>query len=358
MQFMNQTQGNGINFGGNINPNQVPQDQKKTGPRGYADVTLENARVAGYITFFPNADTKHQSAKFTVMVNRDYTDRNGNVIPKATPVSVQAWGSLADVVCFFCGKGKQLNIKGELVNYDRVIQMNADGSAKTTRETTVTIQRLTLLSDPMSEIRENSKKNMTTILGQIAAEGTFHPNNIQLIVERLAANMFMQTDKQPMGGFNLQLAQQTGKHGKYGYVWTKDVGFWYKQLGFGEPGSDLGYEKKGQSGTIGFQGQPSLGQPMQPQTNIGAPMQPVQPMMMGQQPVQPMVAPQQPIMMAPQPVQPQVAPQQPALQPQVAQQAVTEQVPMTPEAVQEPVEVPKMEAEPTNEENPSDPFAG
>lgn len=269
-----------------VNPN-TPQDQQKAGSRGYADVTIENAYVAGIVTFYPNQNPKHQSARFTVAVNEDYVNADGQVVNQAQFISVQAWGKTADVACFFCEKGKKVNLQGTIKNFNRVRGILPNGKADTVTETTISINRLTLLNDSMSSTAANATKNTVKVLGQIAAEGIFHPNNIQTIAERVVGRMFTKKNRIPMTPYNPMISSQTGKHGPYGYVWTKDYKYWFEALGFGKAGSDLYRQESGK---------PTLAQPQVPAQNLGSPQMAQGPVMVGgvqqgvvQSPVQPQV---------------------------------------------------------------------
>lgn len=49
---------------------------------------------------------------FSVAVNEDYTDQQGNKVEKATWVKVSAWGRLAEVCAEYLGKGSKVFVMG------------------------------------------------------------------------------------------------------------------------------------------------------------------------------------------------------------------------------------------------------
>jgi single-strand DNA-binding protein len=96
-------------------------------------------------------DGQQKLALFTVMVNRYWTDREGNKKSVGVPHPCQAWGKFADVVQSYCGKGKEVAIQAEFRNPDeRDAQGNFVRNFPTFR-----VMNIQLGNDPMpEEVRE------------------------------------------------------------------------------------------------------------------------------------------------------------------------------------------------------------
>lgn len=80
--------------------------------RGYNKVIL-----IGNVARDPETKTTTNQktfAKFTVAVNREWKDANGNKVSEADFINCQAWGKLAEIVRDYVSKGKQVMVDGRL----------------------------------------------------------------------------------------------------------------------------------------------------------------------------------------------------------------------------------------------------
>jgi len=115
---------------------------------------LKKVILIGRLTKDPtehNTQNGHKAVRFTLAVDRNFKDANGN---KQTDfISVVAWNQTADLIIKYCKKGKEIAIVGRLQTGSYT---DKDGQKKYT--TDVIVEDMQLLSDP----KDNSQSDKGT----------------------------------------------------------------------------------------------------------------------------------------------------------------------------------------------------
>ncbi|SNX54142.1 single-stranded DNA-binding protein [Thermoanaerobacterium sp. RBIITD] len=118
---------------------------------------LNKVILIGRLTKDPvehNTQSGHKAVRFTLAVDRNFKDANGN--KQADFISVVAWNQLADFIVKYCKKGKEIAIVGRLQTGSYTGQ---DGQKRYT--TDVVVEDIQLLSDPKgnSDSNKGAKNN-------------------------------------------------------------------------------------------------------------------------------------------------------------------------------------------------------
>lgn len=99
-----------------------------------------------------NTQSGHKAVRFTLAVDRNRKDANGN--KQADFISVVAWDKLADLISKYCKKGKEIAIVGRLQTGSYTGQ---DGQKRYT--TDVVVEDMQLLSDPKNSSNSKNSNN-------------------------------------------------------------------------------------------------------------------------------------------------------------------------------------------------------
>ncbi len=99
-----------------------------------------------------NTQNGHKAVRFTLAVDRNFKDANGN--RQADFISVVAWDKLADLISKYCKKGKEMAIVGRLQTGSYTGQ---DGQKRYT--TDVVVEEVQLLADPKDSKNNDNNSN-------------------------------------------------------------------------------------------------------------------------------------------------------------------------------------------------------
>ncbi|MBE0069887.1 single-stranded DNA-binding protein [Thermoanaerobacterium thermosaccharolyticum] len=99
-----------------------------------------------------NTQNGHKAVRFTLAVDRNFKDANGN--KQADFISVVAWDKLADLISKYCKKGKEIAIVGRLQTGSYTGQ---DGQKRYT--TDVVAEEVQLLADPKNSSNSKNSNN-------------------------------------------------------------------------------------------------------------------------------------------------------------------------------------------------------
>lgn len=116
---------------------------------------LNKVILIGRLTKDPtehNTQSGHKAVRFTLAVDRNRKDANGN--KQADFISVVAWDKLADLISKYCKKGKEIAIVGRLQTGSYTGQ---DGQKKYT--TDVVAEEVQLLADPKDSKNNDNNSN-------------------------------------------------------------------------------------------------------------------------------------------------------------------------------------------------------
>lgn len=116
---------------------------------------LNKVMLIGRLTKDPtehNTQSGHKAVRFTLAVDRNRKDANGN--KQADFISVVAWDKLADLISKYCKKGKEIAIVGRLQTGSYTGQ---DGQKRYT--TDVVVEDMQLLSDPKNSSNSKNSNN-------------------------------------------------------------------------------------------------------------------------------------------------------------------------------------------------------
>lgn len=116
---------------------------------------LNKVILIGRLTKDPtehNTQSGHKAVRFTLAVDRNGKDANGN--KQADFISVVAWDKLADLISKYCKKGKEIAIVGRLQTGSYTGQ---DGQKRYT--TDVVVEDMQLLSDPKNSSNSKNSNN-------------------------------------------------------------------------------------------------------------------------------------------------------------------------------------------------------
>ena len=79
----------------------------------YTNIVVISGRVGGDIDL-KTTSTGKSYASFSICINQDYTNKNGEKVKKSNWVRVKVWGKLAELCAQYSGKGRLVNVTGEL----------------------------------------------------------------------------------------------------------------------------------------------------------------------------------------------------------------------------------------------------
>lgn len=116
---------------------------------------LNKVILIGRLTKDPvehNTQTGHKAVRFTLAVDRNFKDTNGN--RQADFISAVAWNQLADLISKYCKKGKEIAIVGRLQTGSYTGQ---DGQKRYT--TDVVVEEVQLLADPKDSKNNDNNSN-------------------------------------------------------------------------------------------------------------------------------------------------------------------------------------------------------
>lgn len=77
------------------------------------NIVVLSGRVGGDIELKTTSTGKNY-ANFSICVNKSYKNQNGEKIEKPNWIRIKVWGKLAELCAQYSGKGRLINVTGEL----------------------------------------------------------------------------------------------------------------------------------------------------------------------------------------------------------------------------------------------------
>jgi single-stranded DNA-binding protein len=179
---------------------------------GNADFTLTNVRCLNEPLFIPSTAGENKNhTMITVIANRGKTKDNKEL---TTVLPLSFWGSYAAVAACHLKKGRQVNVKGELVSFLMETGAVINGKPQRFLRVEGRAENFEFAGDTKKELAARIDKNIAAFkaIGRI-------PAAFNVTGEELLAIERDKTQK-----FDLAAAQMTGMFGN-ARVWMKGSGF-------------------------------------------------------------------------------------------------------------------------------------
>ncbi len=77
--------------------------------------SYNNITIVGRLTTDPEKKTDNSPVNFSLAVNDDYNNKDGNKVERTHFIPVSVWGKQGEVVMNYCHKGKQILVAGKLM---------------------------------------------------------------------------------------------------------------------------------------------------------------------------------------------------------------------------------------------------
>lgn len=176
-------------------------------------VQLMNVRLAGAPTFIPGDNPQRHHCMITAINNRGKNRTTG--VEMTDEVTLNFWGKYAQTAALFLGKGREINVSGELRSHTiDTGQVRADGKKILHRRNEVLVDQFFFGADSFKELCARINTN----LAKAKAEGRLDPNATVTAEELLNITRGTSYD------YNPTMAEQTGMYGN-AKVYIKGRGF-------------------------------------------------------------------------------------------------------------------------------------